>query len=126
MAIMIGDGHEIELSNRNIVLNLHDGTLQRISELHPSYDPLQYMLLFPNGDDGWHLDIPLIDNVQRNTRKTVASVQRKMVSPMQFYSYRLQIRLRSWLHCAGRLYQQYVVDQYSKIEQHCLNYLKMN
>jgi hypothetical protein len=94
-AIMIGDGHEIEPSNRDIVLNLHDGTLQRISELHPFYDLLQYMLLFPNGDDGWHLDIPLIDNVQRNSRKTVASVQRKMVSPMQFYSYRLQIKLRS-------------------------------
>jgi hypothetical protein len=62
-AIMIGDGYEIELSNRDIVLNLHDGTLQRISKLHPSYDLLQYMLLFSNGDDGWHLDIPLIDNV---------------------------------------------------------------
>jgi hypothetical protein len=60
---MIGDGYEIELSNRDIVLNLHDGTLQRISKLHPSYDLLQYMLLFSNGDDGWHLDIPLIDNV---------------------------------------------------------------
>ena len=30
------------------------------------------------------------------------------------------------MHTAGRLYQQYVVDQYSKIEQHRLNYLKLN
>ncbi|PKY59706.1 hypothetical protein RhiirA4_482684 [Rhizophagus irregularis] len=60
--IMVGDGYEVEPSNRDIVLNLCDGTLQRISELHPSYDPLQYVLLFPNGDDdGWHLDIPLAD-----------------------------------------------------------------
>jgi hypothetical protein len=114
-AIMVGDGHEIVPSNRDIVLNLRDGTLQRISELHPSYDPLQYVLLFPKGDDGWHLDIPLMENTQR-----------KMVTPMQYYSYRLQIRHGSWLHTAGRLYQQYVVDQYSKIEQHHLNYLKLN
>src|SRR5437763_70334 len=32
-AIMVGDGCEIDPSNRDIVLNLRDGTLQRISEL---------------------------------------------------------------------------------------------
>jgi hypothetical protein len=53
-------------------------------------------------------------------------MQRKIVTPMQFYFYRLQIRLGFWLHHAGHLYQQYVVDQYSKIEQHRLNYLKLN
>lgn len=46
---------------------------------------------------------------------------------MQFYSYRLQVRDGNWLHCAGRLYQQYIVGQYAKIlEQHRLNYLKLN
>lgn len=51
-SIVIGDGCDINLSNRDIVLKLRDEALQRISELHPSYDPLQYVLLFPNGDDG--------------------------------------------------------------------------
>jgi hypothetical protein len=50
---MIRDGHDIEPSNRDIQLMLHEGDLQKISELHPSYDPLQYVLLFP----GWHADI---------------------------------------------------------------------
>jgi hypothetical protein len=45
---------------------------------------------------------------------------------MQFYSYRLQIRDGNWLQHAGRLYQQYIVDQYAKIEQERLNYLKLN
>ncbi|PKY39566.1 hypothetical protein RhiirA4_312718, partial [Rhizophagus irregularis] len=52
-AIMIGDGYDVDPSNRDILLRLRDGGLQRISELHPSYDPLHYVLLFPNGDDGW-------------------------------------------------------------------------
>jgi hypothetical protein len=113
--IMIGDGFDVNPSNRDIILKLHDGNLQRIAETHPSYDPLQYILLFPKGDDGWHLNIPLIENRER-----------KNVTPMQFYSYRLQIRDGNWLHYAGRLYQQYIVDQYAKIEQERLNYLRLN
>ena len=45
--IMIGDGHDLHSSNRNIILRIRDKGLQRISETHPSYDPLHYVLLFP-------------------------------------------------------------------------------
>jgi len=45
--IMIGDGYNIDITNRNIHLRLRKGGLQRISETHPSYDPLHYVLLFP-------------------------------------------------------------------------------
>ena len=104
--IIIGDSFDIDPSNRDILLKLHDRGLQRISELHPLYDPLQYVLLFPKGDDSWHLNIPLTD-----------AVKRERVTTMQFYSYRLQIRDGDWIQYAGRLYQQYIVDQYAKIEQ---------
>ncbi|PKK52505.1 hypothetical protein RhiirC2_803212 [Rhizophagus irregularis] len=97
---------DVEPSNQDIVLNLRDGTLQRISELHPSYNPLQYVLLFPNGDDEWYLDIPLTDNPRLNT-------QRDTVTPMHRNSILTGYRLDP-------------VDQYSKIEQHRLNYLKFN
>ena len=89
-ALMIGDGYDIEPSNRDILLHSHEEGLQRISELHPSYDPLHYVLLFPNGDDGWHINIPL-----------AMSQSRKRVSQMQFYSYRLQIRDGDWIQSAG-------------------------
>ena len=69
---------------------MHDGRLQKISEVHLSYDPLQYILLFPKGDDGWHKDIPLL-----------GSKVRKRVSMMQFYSYRLQIRDGDWIQSAS-------------------------
>ena len=55
---------------------MHDGKLQRISKIHPSYNPLHYILLFLNGDDGWHVDVPLID-----------AAKRERVTAMQFYSY---------------------------------------
>ena len=114
-ALMIGDGHDIEPLNRDILLRSCEGGLQRISELHPSYDPLHYVLLFPKGDDGWHVNIPL-----------TGSGSRTRVTQMQFYSYRLQIRDDNWIQSAGRLYQQYIVDQYAKIEQNRLNYLRQN
>ena len=113
--IMVGDRYNIEPTNRDICLRLCDGGLQRILETHPSYDPLHYVLLFSRGDDGWHINIPLI-----------GSSRRTRVTPMQFYSYRLQIRDGDWLQHAGRLYQQYMVDQYAKMEQERLNYLRLN
>ena len=58
--LMIGDGCDIEPSNRDILLSQRDGNLQKIFELHPSYDLLHYALLFPKNDDGWHANIPLI------------------------------------------------------------------
>ena len=112
---MIGDGCDIEPSNRDILLSQRDGNLQKIFELHPSYDLLHYALLFPKNDDGWHANIPLI-----------GSGKRKRVTQMQFYSYRLQIRDENWIQSAGQLYQQYIVDQYAKIEQNHLNYLRQN
>ena len=46
---------------RDFVLNTRDGQLQRVSELHRSYDPLQYSLLFSCGNDGYCINI-----LQRN------------------------------------------------------------
>ncbi len=80
---MISDGYDVNLSNRDILLRLRDGGLQRISELYPSYDPLYYILLFLKGNDSWHVDVLLI-----------GAAKRKKVTIMQFYSYRLQIRDR--------------------------------
>ncbi|GJY56535.1 hypothetical protein Tco_0455650, partial [Tanacetum coccineum] len=49
-------GHGIP--SRDIIMNkLHSGP-KRISELHPAYMALQYPLLFPYGEDGFHDKIP--------------------------------------------------------------------
>ena len=57
-AIIPGDGSEVRSNHRDIVLRLKGGGLQRISHLHPAYASLQYVLLFPHGEDGWHMGIP--------------------------------------------------------------------
>ncbi len=83
VAIMINDGYDVNLSNRDILLRLRDKDLQRISEFHLLYNPLYYILLFLRGNDGWHVDVPLI-----------RTAKRERMTMMQFYSYRLQIKDR--------------------------------
>jgi len=67
-----------------------DGRLTRISDIHPSYDPLFYVLLFPYGTDGYHLYIPFVkpevhpdyyvSNAQTvNQRNNSSRVQRALI-----------------------------------------------
>ena len=89
--------------------------LQTFNETHRSYDPLQYPCLFPYGTDGWHLGI----GHQRGNGN---------VSALQFCSNRIMKKVDSFnvLHHAGRLFQQYCVDQFAKIESGRLRYLHLN
>ena len=92
-AIMPGQGDECTVGHRDILINLRDGGMKRISNIHRSYMPLVYVLLFPKGEDGW-------DPSSRLTQK-------------QYYTYRLQIR-NDTMECllrGGRLLQQYIVHR---------------
>jgi hypothetical protein len=114
--IMPGDGLDAEPGEeiyRDIQLRKHDGGLRYIYETHSAYDPLHYVLFFMEGAQGWHPDVMQVNNTRR-------------VTPMQYYAYRLMNRDRdvSILQKGGRLLQQYVVDQYAKIEQERLNYAR--
>src|SRR5882724_2144646 len=54
--ILPGDGTP-EGDKCDIILCRKGGGLKRISECHPTYSPLHYVLLFPKGELGWHWDI---------------------------------------------------------------------
>ncbi|KAL8487671.1 hypothetical protein ACS0TY_024116 [Phlomoides rotata] len=56
------------MQKRDVVLQLRDGFLHRISELNPCYVPLQYPLLFPYRKDGYRFGIVHSD-VESMTRK---------------------------------------------------------
>lgn len=55
--IIVGEGFQ----PRDIVLHRCSGELQRVSETHRCYDALQYPLLFWDGQDGYHLNIKMIN-----------------------------------------------------------------
>jgi hypothetical protein len=56
VTLMVGDGSKA-INRRDVVLAQQVDLFQRISELHVGYMALHYPLLFPYGEDGWHLNI---------------------------------------------------------------------
>jgi hypothetical protein len=118
VAVMLDSN--VQANRRDIVLHKNSGFLTRISELNMSYDPLHYVLLFPNGEYGFHLNIP------KNCRNE--GQKRKNITISDFYSYRLMLRQNqeSILHRGARLFQQYITDQFAKQDQNNLNYLRQN
>ena len=145
-AIMIGDGQETENQNRDIILQPHEGGIQRISEIHRAYTPLHYVLMFPRGEDGWHPNIPIYNelmlprgewhpNIPHNDEileindEDEANISSKCISAMNYFAYRLQVGRPNepvTLHYYGRLFQQWIVDMYTVMEQTRLNYLRFN
>jgi hypothetical protein len=89
---------------RDIILHGREGPLERISELHASYDPLQYPLFFPQGQDGWHLE-------------TQSTVGRK-VTLQEYTAFRLFPRRHefSTILRGGRMLERWVVDHFAAIE----------
>ena len=117
--LVVGDFDEA-LGDRDIVVVQKSGQLQRISELHPSYLPLQYPLLFPYGEDGYREDI----GFSRNSSSS--STHRKKISPKEFFAFRLHERNSEFsiLLFGRRLFQQFVVDAYTMIETGRLTYVR--
>ena len=193
---------------RDIVIKTHEGELKHISELNGAYDPLQYPLLFPYGEYGWHDNILRANEVESETpgpgsrtsdvemeiepsgsesrtgatqdfenlmlgveetstsrdkgkgkavetdplehetgveseheaevesnddNESTSEIQtkkHKRITIREFVVYRIQIRdsnrTTSTLHLSGRLFQQYLVDQYAKWESNNLRWHNEN
>ncbi|GIY59301.1 uncharacterized protein CEXT_366701 [Caerostris extrusa] len=60
--IMVGD----PVDNRAIKITRRDSTVHVISDLHRSYDALQYPLIFWQGQDGYHFNINQVHPVTGN------------------------------------------------------------
>ncbi|GAU49645.1 hypothetical protein TSUD_407820 [Trifolium subterraneum] len=113
-AIIVGGDDESIQSGRDINVIRHDGRLKKVQETKGYYDPRQYPLLLPFGTHGWDI----------NTR----SNNGQKVTCRKYYCYMLQIRPndQSALLKAGRLLQQYVVDNYVKIESGVLRWIRQH
>ncbi|XP_017217100.2 uncharacterized protein LOC108194658 [Daucus carota subsp. sativus] len=110
--IMVGNEEDTE-ENRDFVVDSKFGGLQRITNINPKLMALQYTILFPAGEDGYHTEL-----YYEKTPGSKSQTWTKLTL-MDYYRYRLQIRLNEGMtpRLGGRLFQQYVVDSFSIIEQ---------
>jgi len=112
---MIIPGEPGEVGNRDVIVQRrYGGGLQRMNELAPSYYPLQYLLLFLVGEDGWSKNMRLQNNQDRACTR---------VSMAAYYTQKVHFSVElSALHLDGCLFQQYIVDVAAKTEQNILNF----
>ena len=59
---------------RDIIIQDHSSQLQRISEKHPKFMSMQYPLLFPYGEDGYH------DELMYRQRSSTSANQHQKVT----------------------------------------------
>ena len=136
--ILPGDGDQPQDARDIILYRRHGESLQRISEMHPFYPFLHYVLLFPTGQLGWHKrmlradapDAPADENNDDNPLDNNDQVSRKRryVTQTEWYRYRLFPRVDESLHLfmAGKLLQEFIVDAWAITEQSRLTWVKLN
>ncbi|XP_015167740.1 uncharacterized protein [Solanum tuberosum] len=137
---------------RDIAVHEHSGYKHRVKHYYGCYDPLQYPLILPKGEGGWHQGIQKCRNPIKNSQRAALpshqigrssftnaaemfaheeqGVRRETkgsISCREYYCYKLQVRTsdKSILLLCGRLLQQFVVDIYIKIETTRLEYYRL-
>ena len=106
-------------SHTDIVIYPRGNELKRISYMNPNLDPMLYPLFFPQGQFGWSAEL---QHAQDKRTKV-----RTKVSQLEFYNYMTAMRPSfSPIHFGGKLFQQYLVDAYCKVEAGRLCYHALN
>ncbi|XP_073121736.1 uncharacterized protein [Henckelia pumila] len=113
-AVIVDNEFSENMNGRDIIVEGVNGRLLNIQDVVGYYDPLQYPLLLPYGTYGWNMNSRNIDGSR--------------LTCLEYYSYILQIRANdsSLFLRGGRLLQQYVVDNYVKIEAQSLRWIRTN
>ena len=96
-------------TSRDIMVYPRNRYLETISTTSPNLDPMTYPIFFPRGDGGWHIGI-------RHVRER-ATARRNTCTMLQYYTFRCAVRETfNPIHYGKKLFQQYVVDAYCKVE----------
>ncbi|CAI5440372.1 unnamed protein product [Caenorhabditis angaria] len=114
--VFVGDEDNIP-GERRITVQQRGGQLVSFRDTDKETDPMVYPLIFPDGKYGWYPGIKYTESRGKRVR----------VSTREFYSYLFHRRDQfSPLFFSAKLFQQFVVDVWTKIEQGRLNYIRFN
>ncbi|CAL1382226.1 unnamed protein product [Linum trigynum] len=122
VAALIVDDTGQDTFEPDIVVQYQSSKLERVSYYHPSLMALQYPILFPYGEDGWHPAISSAGDEDANLWND------NNLTQCDYYSYRLHTRFHesSSLLLSGKLFQQYVVNAYALVEAEHLDWIRNN
>ena len=122
--ILPGDGDQPRGSQDIILYNNFGPPLQCISDVHPLYPSLHYVLLFPTGQLGWY------PKIFYNTLEDDAEGSCIHVTMAEYHHYHLFICPSdvesNHIFLTANLYQEYVCETWAVTEQNCLNWIRLN
>ena len=125
--ILPGDGDQVRGSQDIILYRNHGPPLQHISDTHPFYPALCYVLLFPTGQLSWYPTI-LYQTVEEDA--PCDGNQHIHVSMAEFYRYCLFIHApdveSDHIFLTANLFQEYVCETWAVSEQNRLNFIRLN
>lgn len=107
---------------RDIIIEHKIQGLQRINDFHPSFMSIQYPILFPYGEDSFHLGITY-KNFTGQKRIKIGSM-----TALEYHAFVIQQCLYQGLTLlkGGKLFHQYVVNAFTSIEGMRLEYIRNN
>ncbi|KAL3118842.1 hypothetical protein niasHT_008189 [Heterodera trifolii] len=108
-------GADGEVPNAKIVIRERGKELKILKSTDSMVTPMTYPLFYPRGTLGWHPEMKHRNSNRRVTR-------------LQYVCYTVAIREREFnpILYGGKLFQQYCVDEYVKIEGDRINWIKCN
>ncbi|WVZ48885.1 hypothetical protein U9M48_000280 [Paspalum notatum var. saurae] len=121
--------------DKNIILHGNNNEIKGIRSYHGCYDPLSYPLFFPRVELGWHSNIPKANITMEEVARAQAnsnsndddsdSSSRLYITMRAYYCYKFHTRpgIFNPVLYGGRLFQQFAVDTYIKIESSRLDYI---
>uniref|UniRef100_UPI00358F89E5 uncharacterized protein n=1 Tax=Myxine glutinosa TaxID=7769 RepID=UPI00358F89E5 len=127
-AVYVGDdGAPPDPANRDLEIypagDINANNTVKIKATSPNADPMTYPLLFFHGEFGWSVDLQI--NVQPHHRQQQGARRRTRLTLNEFYAFRMAVRDNfSTIHRSRLLFQQYLVDAFTKIEGNELNYIR--
>ncbi len=111
-AILKNDAGGTQQAPRKVtVWKVNDRAPQFVNILDPTYEPLQYPVIFPHASSGWF--------------PGMLSKSKEKISQTKYYR-QLFLCEDDRLRRLGRLGQEYAVDAYSRLDQEKLNYIRYN
>ncbi|XP_069968648.1 uncharacterized protein [Bactrocera oleae] len=116
-AIIVGD----LTKSRDIVVQRRSNIMHRVNETHRLNDALQYPIIYWQGQDGYDIMLKTVDPISGVTTN-------KNLSAMNYYAYPMMIRTHeeNVILKFRRLFQQFAVDMYVKVETKRLAFIRFN
>jgi hypothetical protein len=119
VGLVVGDIGESDVG-RDISIDDHASSLQQINERHHKFMSMQYPLLFPYREDGFH------DNIMYRETQSSTSIRWQKVTTTEYYAYRLHDRAGEFNTPLrfGRATQAYQVEAYCCVERERIDHYR--